>query len=70
MSKLSVSANFVQALVAILAGNGAYLLLLPYLPAGAQHRLFQIDWGLAVDFWFCLLIFGVIKTVARWKRKA
>ena len=69
VSKLSVSANFVQALVAVLAGNAAYFLLMPYLPAGARHSVFQLDWGLVVDFWFCLVIFGVIKTFARWRQR-
>jgi hypothetical protein len=25
---------------------------------------FQIDLGLVVDFWFCLVVFGLIKTMA------
>jgi hypothetical protein len=24
------------------------------LPPWAQHQLYQIDWGLAVDLWICL----------------
>ena len=70
MSKLSVSTNFLHALVAVLAGNAAYWLLMPYLPAGARHSLFQLDWGLVVDFWFCLVFFGAVKTIARWRRRA
>lgn len=69
MSKLSVSANFLQALVAVLAGNATYFLVMPYLPAGARHTVFQFDWGLVVDFWFCLVFFGAIKTVARWRKQ-
>lgn len=68
MSKYSVTANFLHALAAVLAGNAAYFLLMPYLPAGARHTVFRLDWGLVVDFWFCLVIFGAIKTVARWRR--
>lgn len=68
MSKYSVIANFLHALAAVLAGNAAYFLLMPYLPSGARHTVFKLDWGLAVDFWFCLVIFGAIKTVARWRR--
>lgn len=67
MSKLSVSANFLHALAAVLAGNAAYFLLMPYLPPGARHSIFKLDWGLAVDFWFCLVIFGAIKTLVRWR---
>ena len=61
--------NFVQALVAILLGNAAYFLLLPHLPAGAHHVPFHFDAGLIVDFWFCLVILGIIKTIARARRR-
>jgi hypothetical protein len=62
VSKTAV-VNFAQALIAVLAGNAAYLLLMPYLPPRARHGLFRVDLGLVVDFWFCLVVFGVIKTV-------
>ena len=63
MSK--AAANFVHALAAVLAGNAAYFLLMKHLPSQARHVPFQIDLGLLVDFWFCLVVFGVIKTVAK-----
>jgi hypothetical protein len=63
MSK--AAANFVHALAAVLAGNAAYFLLMKHLPPQARHVPFQIDLGLLVDFWFCLVVFGVIKTVAK-----
>ncbi len=62
------AANFIHALVAVLGGNAAYFLLGRYLPAGARHVPFHMDLGLAVDFWFCLVVFGLIKTVAGWRR--
>ena len=62
MSK--ATANFIHALVAVLAGNGAYFLFMKYLPQRARHVPFQMDLGLVVDFWFCLVAFGIIKTVA------
>jgi hypothetical protein len=62
MSK-SVS-NFIQALVAVVAGNVLYFALERYLPARAQHVAFKIDLGTVVDFWFCLVAFGLIKTLA------
>ena len=61
-------ANFVHALVAVLAGNAAYFLLMKYLPPRARHVPFQIDLGLVVDFWLCLVVFGLIKTVAGRRR--
>jgi len=62
------AANFIHALVAVLVGNAAYSLLVRYLPPGARHVPFQIDLGLVVDFWFCLVVFGLIKTIAGWRR--
>jgi hypothetical protein len=69
VSKPSVT-NFVQALVAVLAGNAAYFLLLPYLPPRARHVPFQIDLGLALDCWFCLVAWGIVKAVSRRKSQA
>jgi len=64
------TANFFHALVAVLVGNGIYFLLEKYLPAHAHHSPFKIDVGMVVDFWFCLVVFGIIKTVAARKRRS
>jgi hypothetical protein len=64
------NANFFHALAAVVCGNAVYFLLMPYLPIAARHKVDQLDLGLVVDFWFCLVILGVIKTVARYRRKA
>ena len=53
--------NFLHTLVAVLAGNAAYFLLMPRLPLAARHVPFRIDLGLAVDAWFCLVALGVVK---------
>ena len=53
--------NFLDALLAVLAGNAIYYLLMPHLPAVARHRLFQEDWGLVVDFVICTMIFATVK---------
>ena len=63
-------ANFVQALIAVVAGNAAYFLLLPYLPAAARHVPLRLDIGLVVDFWFCLVAFGIVKTVVGRSRQS
>ena len=63
-------ANFVHALVAVLAGNAAYFLLVRYLPPRARHVPFQMDLGLVVDFWFCLVAFGIVKAVAGWEGRS
>jgi len=60
--------KFWHALIAVLAGNAAYFLLMPHLPPTARHMPFRPDLGLVVDFWFCLVMFGIIKTIVGWKR--
>jgi len=57
--------NFGQAFAAVVLGNAVYFLLMPHLPAGAYHVPFRLDAGLAVDFCFCLVAFGLIKVVFR-----
>ena len=60
--------NFLDALVAVLAGNAIYFVLMPHLPAVARHRLFQEDWGLLVDFAICAAIFVAVKYVRQNER--
>ncbi len=67
MSKPSVTVNLIQMLCAIVLGNVAYFILAPSLPAVARHHIFHIDLGLLVDFWFCLVAYGLIRTARRWR---
>jgi hypothetical protein len=53
--------NFLDALLAVLAGNAIYFLLMPHLPAVIRHRLFKEDLGLLVDFLICTAVFVVVK---------
>jgi len=64
--KPSVLLSLIQALCAIILGNVAYFFLAPafHLP---RHRPFQMDWGLVVDFWFCVVAYGRIRTARQWK---
>ena len=55
--------NFWRSLLAVLAGNALYYLSFRYLPPGAQHHLYQIDWGLAVDFWMCVVCYGIVRMI-------
>jgi hypothetical protein len=57
--------NFLDALLAVLAGNAVYYLLMPHLPMAARHRLFKDDWGLLVDFAICTVIFAAVKYARR-----
>jgi hypothetical protein len=67
VSKSSVIVNLLQALLAILLGNVVYFLLLPSLPSVARHRPFQFDLGMIIDFWFCLVAYGLIRTARKWR---
>lgn len=53
--------SFWESLIAVVAGNIIYLLVESYLPPRAQHQLYQIDWGLVVDFWMCLVCYGIVR---------
>jgi hypothetical protein len=55
--------NFWRSLIAVIAGNIIYYSVEHYLPASARHQVYRIDWGLAVDFWFCLACYGVIRLI-------
>jgi len=57
--------NLFDALVAVLAGNAIYFLLMPHLPAVARHALFREDWGLLVDFIICATLFAAVKYARR-----
>lgn len=67
MSKSPVLVNFLQTLVAIVLGNVVYFLLLPSLPPVARHHPFRMDLGMVVDFWFCLVAYGLIRTARKWR---
>ncbi len=53
--------NFLDALAAVLAGNAIYFLLMPHLPRAMRHAMFKEDWGLAVDFAICTILFVALK---------
>ena len=55
--------NFLDALVAVLAGNALYFM--PHLRMVARHTLFKEDWGLLIDFAICTMIFVAVKYARR-----
>jgi hypothetical protein len=57
--------NFWRSLIAVLAGNALYFGVERFLPPRARHQPFQIDWGLAVDFWICLVCYGLVRLIRR-----
>jgi hypothetical protein len=70
MARRKFWGNFLQALIAVLVGNAIYYLLMPYLPVRARHVAFRQDWGVVVDFWFCLVAFGLVKMVAGRRKRS
>jgi hypothetical protein len=62
--------NFLQSLAAVVAGNVVYFLVMPYLPPAARHNPARLDLGVLVDFWFCLVFLGVIKTLTKWGKRS
>ena len=67
VSKSSVLVNILQALLAVILGNVVYFFLAPSLPPAARHHPFRFDVGIVVDFWFCLVAYGLIRTARRWR---
>jgi energy-converting hydrogenase Eha subunit A len=59
--------NFLQALLAIILGNVVYFALLPSMPPAARHRPFRLDLGTLVDFFFCVVAYGLIRTARKWR---
>lgn len=55
--------SFWQSLIAVLAGNAIYFSIERFLPPAAQHHIYRVDWGMAVDFWICLLCYGVLRLI-------
>jgi hypothetical protein len=62
-ARQAVKSNFWRSLLAVVAGNVIYYSVERYLPLGAQHQIYKIDWGLAVDFWFCLVCYAVVRLI-------
>jgi len=52
--------------IAIVIGNLLYFfVLMPHLPPAGRHRPDRIDLGLVVDFWICVVLYGVIELIDR-----
>ncbi len=59
--------EWLRSLISILIGNGLYYGAIDFLPLTGRHQPFEFDWGLAVDFWICVAVFGLSLLV--WPRK-
>ncbi len=65
-----VARRLIKQLIAIVAGNLLYFfVLMPHLPPAGRHRPDRIDLGLLVDFWVCVVLYGLIELIDRkWRR--
>ncbi len=61
--------RLLKQFVAVLLGNLLYFfVLMPHLPPAARHTPYQLDWGLVVDLWVCLVVYGLIELAVRFWR--
>jgi hypothetical protein len=65
-----VSRNFWKSLAAVVMGNVLYNLSLLALPPAARHTPGRLDLGLLIDFWFCLVVLGLLELWYRRRRRA
>ena len=56
-----------QSAAVILGSLLYFFVLMPHLPAAARHTPYRLDWGLLVDLWICLVIYGLIELIFRRK---
>jgi len=61
--------QFWHSLAAVLLGNAVYFSLDRFLPLAGRHVPYRIDWGLAIDFWCCLVFYGLLAPLKCFKRK-
>jgi len=55
--------------IAVVGGNLLYFfLLMPHLPPAGRHRPDRFDLGLIVDFWVCVVLYGLIEMADRKRR--
>jgi hypothetical protein len=60
--------RILKQFAAVLIGNLLYFfVLMPHLPPAARHSPYRLDWGLLVDLWICLVIYGFIEIIFRRK---
>lgn len=66
--QIGMPQNFWKSLAAVLIGNALYFACSRFLPPAARHNTAGFDLGLVVDFWFCLVVLGVLELFLRHKK--
>ena len=54
-------AKWIKFMVSIILGNVLYFALSPHLPPAAQHHSWTVDLGTIIDFWLCLVVYGLLE---------
>jgi hypothetical protein len=62
--------QWLRYLVIIVIGNVLYFAAMPHLPPAARHVRFKLDVGTLVDFWFCLVVFGIFELIRYLRKRA
>ncbi|MCC6858444.1 MAG: hypothetical protein IT158_07780 [Bryobacterales bacterium] len=66
-SRAALKRRLLRSLLAVLLGNLVYYSLWHWLPPAARHEPFQLDVGLAVDAWVCLVFYGLLGHMRRFR---
>jgi hypothetical protein len=68
-SNQSVYRRLIKQAIAVIAGNLLYFfVLMQHLPPAGRHRPDRLDLGLVVDFWVCVVVYGLIELFDRRRR--
>jgi hypothetical protein len=54
-----------QAAAVILGSLFYFFVLMSHLPPAARHEPYRLDWGLLIDAWICLVLYGLIELISR-----
>ena len=65
-----MSHRILKQFAAVVIGSLLYFfVLMAHLPSVLRHVPYRLDWGLLVDLWICLLIYGLIELLLRMRRR-
>lgn len=53
--------RWIKYLIAIVVGNVIYFSLESRLPPVAQHHPYHPDFGMFVDLWVCVVVYGLLE---------
>lgn len=54
-----------QSAAVVLGSLLYFFVLMPHLPPAARHKPYRLDWGLLINAWICLVLYGLIELAMR-----